>query len=146
MSTAAAEELQLQPGSVAVAVVKATTVIVETARPSTRIARRRDSTLDGPASQRGTGSATASQHPLARRPQRRHAGPARSTSRATAGSSWPGRRAAQAGERLGPPALRADAGHQHRPAQRADDRAPRTRVAPDDHADRYPGPMASRSG
>jgi molybdopterin-binding protein len=37
MSTEAAEELQLQPGSVAVAVVKATTVIVETARPSTSI-------------------------------------------------------------------------------------------------------------
>jgi molybdopterin-binding protein len=38
MSTAAAEELNLQPGSVAVAVVKATTVIVETARPSTAVA------------------------------------------------------------------------------------------------------------
>jgi molybdopterin-binding protein len=34
MSTAAAEELKLRPGSVAVAVVKATTVIVETTRPS----------------------------------------------------------------------------------------------------------------
>lgn len=38
MSTAAAQELKLQPGSVAVAVVKATTVIVETARPSTAVA------------------------------------------------------------------------------------------------------------
>jgi len=38
MSTEAAEELNLQPGGVAVAVVKATTVIVETARPSTAIA------------------------------------------------------------------------------------------------------------
>ena len=38
MSTEAAEELQLRPGSVAVAVVKATTVIVETARPSTSLA------------------------------------------------------------------------------------------------------------
>ena len=38
MSTEAAEELQLRPGSVAVAVVKATTVIVETNRPSTAIA------------------------------------------------------------------------------------------------------------
>ncbi|WP_196763070.1 TOBE domain-containing protein, partial [Mycobacterium avium] len=38
MSTEAAEELQLRPGSVAVAVVKATTVIVETARPSTTVA------------------------------------------------------------------------------------------------------------
>ncbi|HTX95318.1 MAG TPA: TOBE domain-containing protein [Mycobacterium sp.] len=38
MSTEAAEELQLQAGSVAVAVVKATNVIVETARPSTAIA------------------------------------------------------------------------------------------------------------
>jgi molybdopterin-binding protein len=38
MSTEAAEELQLKPGSVAVAVVKATTVIVETNRPSTAIA------------------------------------------------------------------------------------------------------------
>jgi molybdopterin-binding protein len=38
MSTAAADELQLQPGSVAVAVVKATTVIVETARPSAAVA------------------------------------------------------------------------------------------------------------
>jgi molybdopterin-binding protein len=38
MSTEAAEELQLRPGSVAVAVVKATTVIVETARPSTAVA------------------------------------------------------------------------------------------------------------
>ncbi|OBA81289.1 MerR family transcriptional regulator [Mycobacterium sp. 1164966.3] len=33
MSTEAAQELNLQPGSVAVAVVKATTVIVETAEP-----------------------------------------------------------------------------------------------------------------
>ena len=38
MSTGAAQELKLQPGSVAVAVVKATTVIVETARPSTAAA------------------------------------------------------------------------------------------------------------
>jgi molybdopterin-binding protein len=38
MSTEAAEELQLRPGSVAVAVVKATTVIVETAQPSTTLA------------------------------------------------------------------------------------------------------------
>lgn len=38
MSTEAADELQLRPGSVAVAVVKATTVIVETARPSTAVA------------------------------------------------------------------------------------------------------------
>ena len=38
MSTEAADELQLRPGSVAVAVVKATTVIVETARPSTALA------------------------------------------------------------------------------------------------------------
>lgn len=38
MSTEAAEELHLRPGSVAVAVVKATTVIVETARPSTAVA------------------------------------------------------------------------------------------------------------
>ncbi|BCO42374.1 hypothetical protein MINTM001_35130 [Mycobacterium paraintracellulare] len=38
MSTEAAEELQLRPGSVAVAVVKATTVIVETAQPSTALA------------------------------------------------------------------------------------------------------------
>lgn len=38
MSTEAAEELQLRPGSVAVAVVKATTVIVETSRPSTSMA------------------------------------------------------------------------------------------------------------
>jgi molybdopterin-binding protein len=38
MSTEAAEELKLRPGSVAVAVVKATAVIVETARPSTAIA------------------------------------------------------------------------------------------------------------
>jgi molybdopterin-binding protein len=38
MSTAAAEELKLRPGSVAVAVVKATSVIVETARPSSAIA------------------------------------------------------------------------------------------------------------
>jgi molybdopterin-binding protein len=38
MSTAAAEELKLRPGSVAVAVVKATTVIVETARPSAAMA------------------------------------------------------------------------------------------------------------
>jgi len=38
MSTAAAEELNLRPGSVAVAVVKATSVIVETARPNTAIA------------------------------------------------------------------------------------------------------------
>jgi molybdopterin-binding protein len=37
MSTEAAQELNLQPGSVAVAVVKATTVIVETARPDTAI-------------------------------------------------------------------------------------------------------------
>jgi len=34
MSTEAAEELKLRPGSVAVAVVKATTVIVETAGPT----------------------------------------------------------------------------------------------------------------
>ena len=34
MSTEAAQELNLQPGSVAVAVVKATTVIVETAAPA----------------------------------------------------------------------------------------------------------------
>jgi molybdopterin-binding protein len=34
MSTDAAQELKLRPGSVAVAVVKATTVIVETARPA----------------------------------------------------------------------------------------------------------------
>jgi molybdopterin-binding protein len=33
MSTEAAHELKLQPGSVAVAVVKATTVVVETAKP-----------------------------------------------------------------------------------------------------------------
>jgi molybdopterin-binding protein len=38
MSTVAAQELKLQPGSVAVAVVKATTVIVETNRPTTAIA------------------------------------------------------------------------------------------------------------
>ncbi|OBI55185.1 molybdopterin-binding protein [Mycobacterium sp. E796] len=38
MSTAAAEELKLRPGSVAVAVVKATAVIVETARPSSAMA------------------------------------------------------------------------------------------------------------
>jgi len=38
MSTTAAEELNLRPGSVAVAVVKATSVIVETARPNTAIA------------------------------------------------------------------------------------------------------------
>ena len=38
MSTEAAEELKLRPGSVAVAVVKATTVIVETARPNTATA------------------------------------------------------------------------------------------------------------
>ena len=38
MSTEAARELDLKPGSVAVAVVKATTVIVETARPSSAIA------------------------------------------------------------------------------------------------------------
>jgi len=38
MSTAAAEELNLRPGSVAVAVVKATTVIVETATPTAAIA------------------------------------------------------------------------------------------------------------
>jgi molybdopterin-binding protein len=38
LSTAAIEELRLKPGSVAVAVVKATTVIVETARPSTPVA------------------------------------------------------------------------------------------------------------
>lgn len=37
MSTEAASELNLRPGSVAVAVVKATTVIVETARPGTAI-------------------------------------------------------------------------------------------------------------
>ncbi len=38
MSTEAAQELQLQPGSVAVAVVKATTVIVETAKTAEAIA------------------------------------------------------------------------------------------------------------
>jgi molybdopterin-binding protein len=38
MSTEAAEELKLRPGSVAVAVVKATSVIVETARSSTAMA------------------------------------------------------------------------------------------------------------
>ena len=38
MSTAAADELKLRPGSVAVAVVKATSVIVETARPTAAIA------------------------------------------------------------------------------------------------------------
>jgi len=37
MSTEAAQELKLRPGSVAVAVVKATTVIVETARPGEAI-------------------------------------------------------------------------------------------------------------
>jgi molybdopterin-binding protein len=38
MSTEAAKELKLGPGSVAVAVVKATTVIVETARPGAALA------------------------------------------------------------------------------------------------------------
>jgi molybdopterin-binding protein len=38
MSTEAADELHLKPGSVAVAVVKATTVIIETARPCVAIA------------------------------------------------------------------------------------------------------------
>ena len=38
MSTAAAEELNPRPASVGVAVVKATSVIVETARPNTAIA------------------------------------------------------------------------------------------------------------
>jgi molybdopterin-binding protein len=38
MSTEAANELQLRPGSVAVAVVKATAVMVETARPTAAIA------------------------------------------------------------------------------------------------------------
>ncbi len=38
MSTQAAQELRLAPGSVAVAVVKATTVIVETARPGEAVA------------------------------------------------------------------------------------------------------------
>lgn len=38
MSTEAADELNLRPGSIAVAVVKATTVIVETARPGPGIA------------------------------------------------------------------------------------------------------------
>jgi molybdopterin-binding protein len=38
MSTTAADELNLRPGSVAVAVVKATSVIVETAWPNTAIA------------------------------------------------------------------------------------------------------------
>ncbi|MDD4868721.1 MAG: TOBE domain-containing protein [Mycobacterium sp.] len=38
LSTEAAEELKLRPGSVAVAVVKATNVIVETANPSDAIA------------------------------------------------------------------------------------------------------------
>ncbi len=38
MSTDAARELNLKPGTVAVAVVKATTVIVETASPSTAMA------------------------------------------------------------------------------------------------------------
>jgi molybdopterin-binding protein len=38
MSTEAAEELKLRPGSVAVAVVKATTVIVETEKSSAAIA------------------------------------------------------------------------------------------------------------
>lgn len=38
VSTEAAQELKLQPGSVAVAVVKATTVLVETAKPGEAIA------------------------------------------------------------------------------------------------------------
>jgi molybdopterin-binding protein len=38
MSTEAAEELDLRPGSVAVAVVKATTVIVETEKSGAAIA------------------------------------------------------------------------------------------------------------
>lgn len=37
MSTEAADELKLRPGSVAVAIVKATTVILETARPGAAV-------------------------------------------------------------------------------------------------------------
>ena len=92
---------------------RAAVVISDVALVPARVAKPLQRSRQAPGTPRRRASVSAAARTAAT------SGPARSTSRDTAGSSWPGSAPAEAAERLGPSALGADTRHQDGAAQRA---------------------------